>query len=104
MNPGPNGYVGFHSINRMIDVRDGNVRGNFLGRPVIQDETWTIPPGSASVIEATFPEGTYVGVDHNMSHVLKGAAFVVVSSADTADDDYPEGTKVPSKAELSGRA
>ncbi|NWG36247.1 multicopper oxidase domain-containing protein [Nitrososphaera sp.] len=103
VNPGPNGYVGFHFINGMIDVRDGNVRGNFLGRPVLQDETWTIPPGSASVIEATFPEGTYVGVDHNMSHVLKGAAFVVVSSDEAQPDDHPEGTRVPSKAELGGR-
>lgn len=104
VNPGPNGYVGFHFINGMISVRDGNVRGMFLQNTVIQDETWTIPPGSSSVIEATFPEGTYVGVDHNMSHVLKGAAFVVVSTPDAGDDEYPEGTRVPSKAELNGEA
>ena len=30
----------------------------------MNDETWWIPPGSASVIESTFPEaGLYVGVD-----------------------------------------
>ena len=104
VNPGPNGYVAFHFINGMIDVRDGNVKGHFLGRQVLQDETWTIPPGSASVIEATFPEGTYVGVDHNMSHVLKGAAFVVVSSDEATDDDHPEGTWVPSKADLNDSA
>ena len=104
VNPGPNGYIAFHFINGMIDVRDGNVRGNFLGRPVMQDETWTIPPGSASVIEATFPEGTFVGVDHNMSHVLKGAAFVVISSDEATDDDHPEGTWVPSKAYLNESA
>jgi hypothetical protein len=29
------------------------------------------------VIEAVFPEeGVYVGVDYNMSHVLKGGAFL----------------------------
>lgn len=104
VNPGPNGYIAFHFINGMIDVRDGNVRGNFLGRPVLQDETWTIPPGSASVIEATFPEGVFVGVDHNMSHVLKGAAFVVISSDEATDDDHPDGTWVPSKAYLNEQA
>ena len=102
LNPGPNGYVAFHFINGMIDVRDGNVKGQFLGRQLIQDETWTIPPGSASVIEAVFPtEGLYVGVDHNMSHVLKGAAFAVLATEDATDDDHPEGTWVPSKAYLS---
>jgi nitrite reductase (NO-forming) len=102
VNPGPNGYVAFHFINGMIDVRDGNVKGHFLGRQVMQDETWTIPPGSASVIEAVFPvEGLYVGVDHNMSHVLKGAAFAVLATEDATDDDHPEGTYVLSKADLS---
>ena len=61
------------------------------------DETWTIPPGSASVIEAIFPEeGLYVGVDHNMSHVLKGAAFAVLATADATEDDHPPGTWVAS--------
>lgn len=104
VNPGPNGYIAFHFINGILSVRDGNVRGLFLQNTVMQDETWTIPPGSASVIEATFPEGTYVGVDHNMSHVLKGAAFVVVSTPEAGDDEYPEGTKIMSKAELNGNA
>jgi nitrite reductase (NO-forming) len=105
VNPGPNGYVAFHFINGMIDVRDGNVRGNFLGRTIMQDETWTIPPGSASVIEAVFPvEGLYVGVDHNMSHVLKGAAFAVLATNDATADDHPEGTWVPSKAYLNENA
>ncbi|HEX9677516.1 multicopper oxidase domain-containing protein [Nitrososphaera sp.] len=101
VNPGPNDYIAFHFINGMIDVRDGNVRGNFLGRQMIQDETWTIPPGSASVIEATFPvPGLYVGVDHNMNHVLRGAAFAVVATNDATEDDHPPGTWVPSKASL----
>ncbi len=100
VNPGPNAFIAFHFINGMIDVRDGNVRGLFLGRPVIQDETWTIPPGSASVIEATFEDpsgdGTlYVGVSHNMNHVLRGAAFAVLATEDATDDDHPEGTMVP---------
>ncbi|MEW5840506.1 MAG: multicopper oxidase domain-containing protein [Thermoproteota archaeon] len=103
VNPGPNGYVAFHFIAGMMDVRDGSVRGNY-GKPVTQDETWTIPPGSGTVIEATFPEaGLYVGVDHNMNHVVRGAAFAVLATEDATEDDHPEGTWVPSRASLMGQ-
>jgi nitrite reductase (NO-forming) len=96
VNPGPNGYVAFHFISGMIDVRDGSIKNRY-GTQVKNDETWTIPPGSASVIEAVFPEeGIYVGVDHNMSHVLKGGAFAVLATPDATDDDHPEGTSVMS--------
>jgi hypothetical protein len=48
------------------------------------------------VIEATFPEeGIYVGVDHAMNDVVKGAAFAVLATPDATDDDHPEGTWVP---------
>ena len=101
VNPGPNDYVAFHFISGMLDVRDGSIRGNY-GAPVKQDETWTIPPGSASVFEATFPEaGLYVGVDHNLNHVVRGAAFAVLATNDATDSDHPAGTAVPSKASLS---
>jgi nitrite reductase (NO-forming) len=104
VNPGPNGYVAFHFISGMMDVRDGSVRGNY-GAVDRQDETWTIPPGSASVIEATFPEaGIYVGVDHNMNHVVRGGAFAVVATDDATEDDHPPGTWVPSKAYLNEHA
>ena len=99
VNPGPNGYVAFHFISGMIDVRDGSILNRY-GTQVKNDETWTIPPGSATVIEAIFPEaGVYVGVDHNMSHVLKGAAFAVVADETSTADDHPEGTWVPSRAD-----
>lgn len=105
INPGPNGYVSFHIIAGMMDVRDGNVRGNFLGRPILQDETWTIPPGSATVIEAVFPEeGIYVGVDHNLNHVVRGGAFAIVATEGATEDDHPPGTWVPSKAYLKDAA
>ncbi|WP_415282973.1 multicopper oxidase domain-containing protein [Candidatus Nitrososphaera sp. FF02] len=101
VNPGPNDYVAFHFIAGMMDVRDGSVRGNY-GAVDRQDETWTIPPGSATVIEATFPEeGIYVGVDHNMNHVVRGAAFAVVATEGAAEGDNPPGTWVPSKAWLN---
>lgn len=96
VNPGPNAYVAFHFISGMIDVRDGSIKNRF-GTQLKNDETWTIPPGSATVIESVFPEeGIYVGVDHNMSHVLKGAAFAVVASNGSTDDNHPPGTKVMS--------
>jgi nitrite reductase (NO-forming) len=99
VNPGPNEYVAFHFISGMIDVRDGSIKNRY-GTQVKNDETWTIPPGSATVIEAVFPEeGIYVGVDHNMSHVLKGAAFAVLATNDATADDHPEGTSVPSMEE-----
>jgi nitrite reductase (NO-forming) len=100
VNPGPNQFLAFHFISGMIDVKDGSINtssGGRYGTQVKNDETWTIPPGSASVIEAVFPEeGVYVGVSHSMEHVLKGAAFAVVASNDSTDDDHPEGTMVMS--------
>lgn len=104
VNAGPNDYVAFHFISGMIDVRDGSIK-NRLGTQMKNDETWTIPPGSASVIEATFPEeGIYVGVDHAMNDVLKGAAFAVLATPDATDDDHPEGTWVPPRgsSDVSG--
>jgi hypothetical protein len=88
----------------MIDVRDGSIRGT-TGRQVTQEETWYIPVGSASVIEAVFPEeGIYVGVDHNMADVVKGGAFAVVATNGATEDDHPPGTWVPSKAWLEENA
>jgi plastocyanin len=66
----------------------------------MNDETWWIPPGSASVIESTFPDpGLYVGVDHAMADVVKGGAFAVMASENSTATDYPEGTCVPPKGE-----
>jgi nitrite reductase (NO-forming) len=97
VNGGPSDYVAFHFISGMIDVRDGSVINRF-GTQLKNDETWTIPPGSASVIEATFPEeGIYVGVDHSMVNVLKGGAFAVLATNNSTATDHPEGTWVPPK-------
>jgi plastocyanin len=63
---------------------------------VLGEETWWIPVGSGSVIEATFPdEGIYVGVDHAMNNVLKGGAFAVLATPESTPDDHPAGTMVP---------
>src|SRR5688572_31761442 len=62
--------------------------------------SWWIPPGSASVIESTFPEaGVYVGVDHAMSDVVKGGAFAVLAVENSTATDHPEGTCVSARSE-----
>ncbi len=95
VNGGPNDGIAFHFISGIIDVRDGSIK-NRLGTQMKNDETWWIPPGSASVIEATFPqEGVYVGVDHAMNDVVKGAAFAVMATQNSTADDHPPGTMVP---------
>ena len=97
VNGGPSDVVAFHFISGMLSVHDGSVMNRY-GTQDLNDETWTIPPGSGSVIEAVFPtEGLYVGVDHAMDDVLKGAAFAVLATPDATPDDHPAGTMVPPK-------
>ena len=106
LNPGPNEGTSFHFISGMITARDGsNAAEDDYGTQIIDDETYWIPPGSASVIESTFPEaGTYVGVDHNMNHVVRGAALAVVADGNATDTDHPPGTGVAPKGSESAVA
>ena len=105
--PGPNEGVSFHFISGQIDVRDGSIMNRY-GTQLRDDETWWIPAGSGSVIEATFPEeGVYVGVDHNMAHVVKGGAIAVLAAANSTDataeatdTDHPAGTWVPPRGSM----
>jgi nitrite reductase (NO-forming) len=95
VNGGPSDDVAFHFISGILSVHDGSIQNRY-GTQVLNDETWLVPPGSASVIEAVFPsEGIYVGVDHAMDDVLKGAAFAVLATPDATPDDHPQGTMVP---------
>src|SRR5918999_923427 len=95
VNAGPNEVVAFHFISGMLSVHDGSVQNRY-GTQVLNDEGWTIPPGSGSVIEAVFPEeGIYVGVDHAMNDVVKGAAFAVLATPESTPEDHPAGTMVP---------
>ena len=95
INGGPNDGVAFHFISGILSVHDGSVQNRY-GTQVLNDETWWVPPGSGSVIEAVFPdEGIYVGVDHSMNDVLKGGAFAVLATPDSTPDDHPAGTMVP---------
>ena len=105
-NPGPNDGVSFHFINGQIDIHDGFIKNRY-GTQALSEETWWIPPGSASVIESTFPEeGLYVGVDHQMRDVVKGGAFAVLAANNSTANDHPEGTWVPPKgsAVVAGNA
>jgi hypothetical protein len=86
----------------MMDVYDGfsgagGMGGGKLNLELKNDETWSIPAGSASVIESIFPEGTYIGVDHSMKDVLKGGAFIVQATSTSTGTDHPIGTWVPPK-------
>src|SRR5688572_25123281 len=103
LSPGPNEGVSFHFISGQIDVRDGsNAAKTDYGTQDLNDETWWIPPGSASVIESVFPEaGLYVGVDHNMNHVVRGAALAVVAADNSTAQDHPPGTSVAPKGSAS---
>ena len=97
LNPGPNDGVSFHFISGQIDVHDGSIKNRY-GTQLLNDETWWVPPGSASVIESTFPEeGLYVGVDHAMADVVKGGAFAVLAANNSTATDHPEGTWVAPK-------
>jgi nitrite reductase (NO-forming) len=97
VNGGPNDFLSFHIIGGIITVRDGSVGGNF-GTVDQNDETWTIPPGSASVIESVFPSpGLYVGVTHSLAGVVKGGAFAVLAVDNSTATDHPAGTWVPPK-------
>lgn len=75
VNAGPRGHVAFNFGSGMIDAVDG--------KP-LRDETWSIPPGSASVIETVFPEeGVYFGNDHDLGRLLSGAGFAVRASGNS---------------------
>ncbi|MFL6323271.1 MAG: multicopper oxidase domain-containing protein [Nitrososphaeraceae archaeon] len=101
VNGGPNDFLSFHIIGGIITVRDGSVGGNF-GTVDQNDETWTIPPGSASVIESVFPSpGLYVGVTHSLAGVVKGGAFAVLAVDNSTATDHPAGTWVPPKGSSS---
>jgi len=101
VNAGPNDDVAFHFISTMINVHDGflgqgDTGSGKLGTQLRNDETWSIPAGSASVIESRFPDpGNYIGVDHSMKDVFKGAAFVVLATPTSTPTDHPTGTWVP---------
>jgi nitrite reductase (NO-forming) len=97
---GPNDGVAFHFIGGYQSAKFGFVNGT--QRLLTQDQndqTNWIPVGAGITVESTFPQpGVYVGVDHNMNHVLKGGAFAVLAVNNATAGDQPPGTWVPPKA------
>jgi nitrite reductase (NO-forming) len=102
LNYGPNTDTAFHFISGMLDsVRDGAVKNRY-GTTLLNDETYNIPVGFASVIETVFPEeGVYVGVDHDMKDVYKGGALAVIAANNSTATDHPPGTAVAPKGSAS---
>ena len=48
-----------------------------------------IPPAGGLVVESRFPQaGRCVGVDHSMNHVVKGAAFAVLTVNNSTAGDH----------------
>jgi nitrite reductase (NO-forming) len=94
-NAGANDGVAFHFIGGYQNAKFGFVKDRILTQDQNDQTNW-IPPGAGIVVESTFPEpGVYVGVDHNMNHVVKGAAFAVLATANATATDHPAGTWVP---------
>src|SRR5919197_2261592 len=104
VNGGPNDVVSFHFIGGIMNVTDGSADGNY-GNTLLNEETYLVGPGQASVIDSVFPEaGLYVGVGHGMNHVLKGGAFAVLAVDNSTATDHPPGTWVPPKGYSSAGA
>jgi nitrite reductase (NO-forming) len=98
-NAGANDGVAFHFIGGYQSAKFGFVNGTTQQMTQDQnDQTNWIPPGAGITVESTFPQpGVYVGVDHNMNHVLKGGAFAVLAVNNATAGDQPAGTWVPAK-------
>lgn len=89
--------------------------GRLITHDLNDQVNWN-PPADGQIIEAKFPlinttnshnplsqslnplsqPSLYVGVDHNMNHVIKGGAFAVVAT-NTGPWPWPSGTWVPPK-------
>jgi len=109
-NAGPNDGVAFHFIGTKQNDYYGYdpATGHLLKQDMNDQVNW-IPPAAGQVIEAIFPplnsmpnplvhdpnNVLYVGVDHNMNHVIKGAAFLVNATNTASRGDQPIGTWVP---------
>jgi nitrite reductase (NO-forming) len=114
-NAGPNDGVAFHFIGTYQNdsygfnaTRTHNYPHGHLMKQDMNDQVNWIPPADGQVIEAKFPlidhtnshnplvnASGYVGVDHNMNHVIKGAAFAVLATNAARPGDQPQGTWVP---------
>lgn len=99
LNSGPNRYLSFHFIGACSLARNYDPADKIVNQLHSGHNPVMISPGSGTVIETVFPEeGVYFGIDHNMANMIKGAAFTVVASENSKDNDYPQGSWLPSEA------
>lgn len=84
-NGGPNMGSNFHVIGEIFDrVYSGSPK-----TPIENEETWYVPPGSASIFEFKLDEpGSYTLVDHALWRVAKGAAGVLMVDGSWDDSIY----------------
>lgn len=95
VNAGPNESIAFNFVGHISNV-SGEPSRDVYGLVTRKDTPWNIPPGAGIVIETVFPEeGVYIGIDHNMSHFLKGSGFAILATNDSQSDDHPSKSKVP---------
>ena len=84
VNAGPRDYLAFNFAGGLINknsITSQNYSGGFESKIY---ET-SIAPGSGASIEVIFPEeGTYLGNDHDMGHLLIGGGFVVLATNDSS--------------------
>jgi nitrite reductase (NO-forming) len=116
-NAGPNDGVAFHFIGTYQNDSYGfdptrtaiYPHGHLIKQDMNDQVNW-IPPAAGQVFEVKFPplnnlqpntlvndphNVLYVGVDHNMNHVIKGGAFAVLATTTARAGDQPAGTWVP---------
>ena len=82
---GPNVGSNFHIIGEIFD----KVYTGSIDTPIINEETWYVPPGSVSRFELTLnTPGDYLLVDHALYRVGKGAAGILQVSGEHDDAIY----------------
>ena len=75
-------YVGNNGSNGRLNTAPSSLlsSSDIQGIQGYYDEVVNIPPGSGTILEATFPEpGEYFGNDHDVGSILYGAGFVVIA-------------------------
>lgn len=82
---GPNVGSNFHVIGEIFDVVYSGSPDTFIAN----EETWYVPPGSASVFEFKLDvPGNYLLVDHALFRASKGAAGVLQANGEPDEEIY----------------
>jgi nitrite reductase (NO-forming) len=72
-NAGPRNPIAFNFGGGLVQISSA-------GEEPVYDEVLSIPPGSGTTLQVTFPEpGAYFGNDHDAASLLYGSGFVVIA-------------------------